>query len=440
MGEALSQIGLEFTLTPERLDEGSAEERAAFGLFEIRSEHFSLTEGYDSFIDSYRKGPLVSCYHVAEWLAWNWWRLRWEPRSSTSDWGFAHRLSSIGGGYVWPNVEIWSDGVRTTLLSSASTNPEAKPFRYVGALPLVVPSTMFESAIDAFMTRVLGRLDEAKLSQTNLSRLWNDILAERSDAAVAERRRLEAMLGREPDAVDDDVVEALVADKARLGDAVGEVAAGQTLGRPLLRATDFETLAHVRGFAASPRNAVRLSEKGVIGRRADKPAWLVGSEAARALRVQEKLGASPIEDRRLADLAAVDCRALAMSAGQREAMSFELDKNALESLVFLRAHKVTGRRFELARLIADRILAPAGALHPATDAKTYRQQAQRSFAAEFLSPFEAVQDFLGGDYSEDARQDAADHFQVSEITIRTLLVNHKRLERDELNEGFDAVA
>ena len=39
--------------------------------------------------------------------------------------------------------------------------------------------------------------------------------------------------------------------------------------------------------------------------------------------------------------------------------------------------------------------------------------------------------------AEDARQDAADQFEVSEYTIRTLLVNHKRLERDELYEGFD---
>jgi len=62
---------------------------------------------------------------------------------------------------------------------------------------------------------------------------------------------------------------------------------------------------------------------------------------------------------------------------------------------------------------------------------------QRSFAAELLSPFEAIDDMLAGDYSIENQQDAAEHFHVSELTIRTLLVNHRRLEREELDEEFD---
>jgi len=62
---------------------------------------------------------------------------------------------------------------------------------------------------------------------------------------------------------------------------------------------------------------------------------------------------------------------------------------------------------------------------------------QRSFAAELLSPFEAVDEMLDGDYSMENQQEVAEHFQVSEMTIRTLLVNHHRLEREELGEEFD---
>jgi hypothetical protein len=47
---------------------------------------------------------------------------------------------------------------------------------------------------------------------------------------------------------------------------------------------------------------------------------------------------------------------------------------------------------------------------------------------------------LDGDYSPEAQQEAADHFQVSEMTVRTLLVNHKRLERDDLDEDFEVAA
>src|ERR1700693_2463570 len=132
---------LEISLAPELLDEGTPEERAAFGLFAVRSRVASLTEGFDFFLNGYRPGPLVSGYHAAEWFSWNWWRLRWEPKSASAGWALAHSMTSIGEGYAWPNLSIFSDGLRTDFISSPSARPDAKPFRYVGALPLIVPST-----------------------------------------------------------------------------------------------------------------------------------------------------------------------------------------------------------------------------------------------------------------------------------------------------------
>jgi Zn-dependent peptidase ImmA (M78 family) len=73
-----------------------------------------------------------------------------------------------------------------------------------------------------------------------------------------------------------------------------------------------------------------------------------------------------------------------------------------------------------------------GQLFPATRAYTYRQKVQRSFAAELLSPFDSVMHMLQGDYSLESQLDVAEHFQVSELTIRTQLVNHKILDREDL--------
>jgi hypothetical protein len=42
--EAAVPVMLDITLDPERLADGSAEERAAFGLFTIRAAHGALTE------------------------------------------------------------------------------------------------------------------------------------------------------------------------------------------------------------------------------------------------------------------------------------------------------------------------------------------------------------------------------------------------------------
>ena len=63
---------------------------------------------------------------------------------------------------------------------------------------------------------------------------------------------------------------------------------------------------------------------------------------------------------------------------------------------------------------------------------------QRSFAAEFLSPFDAVDKMLDGDHSTENQQEVADYFDVSELTIRTLLVNHRRIAREDFE--LEAVA
>jgi hypothetical protein len=130
---------LGIALAPERLDGGPPEERACFGLFTIRCGEIDLTDVCDFYVSNYRRGPLVSGYHAAEWFAWNWWRLHFEPRSAAPDWWRAHRMTAIGEVYVWPNLTIYSDGVRTALVAHRSTRPDAKPFRYLGVPPCILP-------------------------------------------------------------------------------------------------------------------------------------------------------------------------------------------------------------------------------------------------------------------------------------------------------------
>lgn len=162
----------------------------------------------------------------------------------------------------------------------------------------------------------------------------------------------------------------------------------------------------------------------------------MGARAAQAVRQQEGLGDAPVSNTVLSRMTGVHDAALT-PPGRTADISFILDE-ANSSRVVLRSRWETGRRFELARLLGDRLMTTAGkGLFPATGSHTFRQKAQRAFAAEFLAPFEEVNARLDGDYSEESRQDVAEHFRVSELTIRTLLVNHRRLERDELDEDFD---
>ena len=295
--------------------------------------------------------------------------------------------------------------------------------------------------VDKFIEQVRGLLREGGVAETNLDRIWRDIGEERRDANTAKRRKLEALLGREPDQADEAMIEQLVADGEALGElAMNEIAADHPQGGELLTAKALREVASSSGFFASLHDMVRLAPDTKISRAGEVAAWWVGAEVARALRNQEKLGTEPISNDLLAKLAGTQDEALtAKTPGP--AISFALDNGDAESRVVLRSKWETGRRFELARLLGDRIMAPAGGrLFPATRAHTYRQKMQRSFAAELLSPFESVDDMLSGDYSMENQQDVAEHFHVSELTIRTLLVNHRRLEREDLDEDFEVAA
>ena len=445
-----SQFELAFSLDPETLDEGSAEEKAGFGTIKVVADGHCLTEGFDGHAGSYREGPLVSGYHLAEWLIWNRWRLRWEPPRPhvhrTLEWALVHRMSMIGEGYVWPNVTIESDGFRTVLMSERSLGHNSgpfRPFRYFGGPKVFVPAKCLESAIDRFASEILERLEEARLHDTNLHHLWRDLRIERKDPAVSRFRRLEALLGRDPDEADAKEIELCLADAAALGeDALEEVAAGTEpraqgpIDMP--SAKQIEEIANRQGFDAKPADAVRL-DSGTDGPQAwgEDEAWHVGKAAADAVRYQEKLSTGPIANSRLAELAGTTAGTISNHTKRSDELAFALDRNGEGARIALRSNYATGRRFELARLIGDRLFGGSRRLFPATRAYSYRQKAQRTFAAELLSPFEAVDDMLGGDTSDEGQADIARHYQVSPMTIRTLLVNNGRISLQDAPDLID---
>jgi hypothetical protein len=421
----------------ETLDEGSDEERSCFSALGIQARHVWLTEGHDALANRLRQAPLLSAYHLAEWFAWNWWRLRWEPRTSSEDWRFAHKTSNIGHGYIWPNITIFSDGERTALIAKASKERPETTFRYINNEAVIIPSSEFETEVDDFLEQVLGRLESTSVNDSNLRRIWEDVCTERRNPELARTRKFEALLGTDPDESNDDTVTRLTENAATLGVAgVEEIAADQggTGTASVPSVAELTSIAGRFGFNALPANMVRLSDTLVrTERRSDIPAWKVGAEAARVLRRQEQLDDAPILDVQLTDMLAAEAGIIEPQEGSSSDMSFALDLDGRHSKIVLRSKWHAGRRFELARLLGDRLMSEEEKLYPATRAYTYRQKAQRSFAAELLSPFDAVMHMLQGDYSLEKQLDVAAHFKVSELTVRTQLVNHKILEREDLD-------
>lgn len=423
----------------EKLERGAPEERACFAAIGIRYHRVWLTEAEDAFVGRVRAQVHLSAYRLAEWLAWNWWRLRWEPRSRALDWALAHHMGTIGGGYIWPNVTVFSDGERIALLAKPTKSDENEPLRYITDIAAVFLASVFESGVDLFIEQVLGQLTEENILTSNLSEIWSNVREERADVDFAMRRKLEALLGFDPDEADDTAIETLIRDAQSMGQrAMEEVAAEPTRGGTVITASRLREAAVQRGFDLAPRDTVRFAPGTPLPTVGQVPAWLRGTAAARELRRQQNLGENPIGNARLVQMAAVNENALNPESASFPLFSFALDHNTARGSVVLRSKWKAGRRFELARVMGDRIAGNQdGLLLPATNSQTYRQKFQRAFAAELLCPFEALEDLLQDDYSAETIQDAAEHFEVSPLTVRTLLVNHGRLAREDLEEDLD---
>ncbi len=218
-----------------------------------------------------------------------------------------------------------------------------------------------------------------------------------------KRRRLEAMLGFDPDEADPKLLDRLIVEARTLGeDAIVEVAADHKWEGDVVTAAQIQGVAESKGFQSNPRDTVRLAAASQLSPIGQVPGWKRGAEAAQALRLQECLGAAPISNERLAQMAGVPRGALKKGEAVGMDFSFALDETTQSGRVVFRSKWETGRRFDLARLLGDRLAwSVPGKLLPATRTYTYRQKLQRAFAAELLCPFEALDEMLARDYSSE---------------------------------------
>ena len=141
---------------------GSAVDEATLSQVSIEVAGDTLTWVQDRVTGDRRKGANLSAYGLAEWLVWNWWRLRWEPTDETSareGWRDAHDLAGIGGGWLWPNITIHTDGMHVVLAAKSSQPTRTELLSYTTDFVRSISATAFEAGIDHFVGRVLKRLD-----------------------------------------------------------------------------------------------------------------------------------------------------------------------------------------------------------------------------------------------------------------------------------------
>jgi hypothetical protein len=378
-----------------------------------------------------RESVLVSAYPLAMWFACSWWRLNWEPLPAPRvrpalDWRMAHELGAANHGFVWPKILFAPDGEAMQVWALPSKVNDQQSVRYLNGLynPAFIALTDFQRGVEEFIDAVLYRLNAVDCRNTDLSKLWQFIQEDRANPSSVKHRRLEAEMGYDPDECPDQLIEKALELERKMGTAaLSELA--PVYGKSATQAplTAIDNIADGPGLTGVPIGP--LASQDTPSPR-DLP-WQRAVTAAGALRQTLGNPNDMIDNVKLYDLLGLKPSEVdAWSPAKRNDAAIAIPIRENQYKFVPRKQHPIAKRFEMARFLGDYLLTSRtdGEWLASTDLSTSRQKYQRAFAAEFLCPITALQEFLQHDYSESAIDDAAETFQVSPITVNTLLVNN----------------
>jgi len=374
---------------------GDPAEMATNAEIEIVVGENCVTQVEDFDSKTVRSTIKVPAEPLAKWLLANWWRLRWEADPVVAheelDWAMSHCLAGIGGGHVWPDLIFrGSDGSKISVICKKHlTNNAAgiSPIRFLNSFSTFVSAGEFEVGVRSFVETVIARLNSLNIRNTELHDLWRDFTSEWSNSKLSSHRKMEALLGLEPDQ-DEGLVSQVVRWSTRFGRSAVEEVSAVSNGSDILR-----VLSEARKLSKSVKTYADLSEVSCpdlvqsCGNLGGVTPWQRARSLAYALRDKWGFARSPVSDSQLAERMSLSEAKLQETTPQSP-LSFGYRGPANGKLGFVLNREYShGRRFDVARLIGDFIYFEIDErLIPATSSMTARQKFQRAFAAEFLCP------------------------------------------------------
>lgn len=337
----------------------------------------------------------------------------------------SHELPAAGYGFIWPRLAFASDGESIRVICRQSPALSQEPVHYLSEFDVAVPAREFETGIDSFMDLVLRRLDT--LGETDLHFLWREVLAERADREQSAARKIEARLGYDADEAPPYLLERLLNLATEVGadatDEIAPVCAGSDPIDALQKVISLASLPGLQGRISIPAQA--SVPNGTV------PPWQRARQLATSVRRSLGLGVEPLDDKTLSELLRISPADLNEKPSVHASMGLAVRaENDWDLKLLFHKRNRPARRFEAARFIADYLSAEGSDRWlPITDAATARQKLQRAFAAEFLCPIDTLRSYLGDEFLPEAFEDAAEHFGISEMAIKSHLANHHLIPR-----------
>ena len=264
--------------------------------------------------DDWLEAPPVP---LAFWFIDNWWRIRSEPAPHpdlNAEWRLAHHMSSVGAGYHWPNVSIWGEGSRVGVAVHADANNLQPSLKFVAKPRLdYVPSSIIEDAIDRFVRAVLESVGDAS---DGLGTEYRQLQSERTEPSVAAWRKLEAMLGFDPDDAPDDLVARLEALSEQYGPEPLQEAALAHQGKRAAEVLDncIHAAESSNVLVGSPFSAETIGDPIYIDRDSFRPPCLLGVDAANKMRDWLGVPPGPLRNPRLSEIVGINVDHLQTSA------------------------------------------------------------------------------------------------------------------------------
>ena len=392
---------------------------ATFARVQIRVGESILTRAFDHETNALRDFVLVPLYPLAEWLASNWWTLRYESENPASrrHHGFhgRHCLGAQREGYGVPRLELVSWGARARIVSATDPRPTPNSdlVHVEQTMKWVNTHELFETLAD-LVDQVLRRLASLGVTGTALEEEWAAVQS--ADEEESSFCRAAARLGWDPYAIDDRRRAQVLLLAERLGGLFEEAA-------PVLDPNDLEASADaiVEALEDAKGNALPLRCLGPLSKEVGGPeadADLEPERAGNALakRLRQALGAPAVPLRTLEEVArTLDegprvLEAVLRPAGRLAYLPFvagvvTATEDRLPGLAF-RESSARGLRLTFCRALAEVVSAP-GTNALVTTAITDRQERSHAFAAELLAPASWLAERISGP--------AADHRTVEKL-------------------------
>lgn len=418
---------------------GAPEIAKTLAQLEIHVGDLNLTRNENIFSQSIQDYIVVSTYPLALWMLQNWWRLLYEPLpirvKPDVSWRMAHELGAANQGFVWPKILFASDSKNIQVWSFPSEEKCKQSVRYISGTthPVSISISNFREAIFSFISTVENRLGALDLKETDLSALFSIIKEEEQSEDRKIYRKLEALMGFDPDECSSDTMDYAMRLYRECGESTllelapiyGKIGDTEPL-KPIEKFID------APGVCGKPTFSTKQTPNSA---RFNSAPWKLAVNSARELRSEIGNIKNPISTSSLFELLGISSSNIhKWKPIERSSVSVGIPTGEEHIKFVPRKKHPISKRFELSRYVGDYMQTTSNQWLTNTDLGTFRQKYQRAFAAEFLCPINGLVEFLDGDYSSEAIEDAAYRFEVSEQTITSLLANNHYIEYQILNE------